>query len=160
MVYWRYIRMKKLCAIVAAALLSAAGFSQEAISGDVVSVTQSKYGFDMTVKKLKGVLKAKDVPIFAEFDHRKNAKEVGLVMPPATVIVFGNPKVGTQLMLEDPLIALDLPLKIAVVENKDKTVSLIFTNTDSLAQKYGIKESAILPKMQTLLENIIASVNE
>ena len=88
--------MKKVCAIVAAALLSAAGFSQEA----------------------------------------------------------------TQLMLEDPLIALDLPLKIAVVENKDKTVSLIFTNTDSLAQKYGIKESAILPKMQTLLENIIASVNE
>ena len=149
-----------LCTIVAAALLSAAGFSQGAISGDVISVTESKYGFDMTVKKLKGAHKAKDVPSFAEFDHRKNAKKLGFVMPPAAVIIFGNPKVGTQLMLEESLIALDLPLKIGGMENEEKTVSLIFTNTDSLAKKYGIKESAILPKMQTLLESIIASVNE
>ncbi|MGP1458614.1 MAG: DUF302 domain-containing protein [Treponema sp.] len=154
--------MKKLVAIIAAALMSAAVFSQESMMKDnaVLSVTKSKYGFDMTVKKLKDVLKAKGLPVFAEFDHQKNAKEVGLVMPPTTVIVFGNPKAGTQLMLKEPLVSLDLPMKISVIENKDKSVSMVFTNTDELARKYNFQDEMMLSKMQMLMENIIASVNE
>lgn len=152
--------MKKLFAIIASALISTAIFSQEMMKGDAaLSVTKSKYGFDITVKKLKDVLKAKDLPVFAEFDHRKNAIEVGLSMPPTTVIVFGNPKVGTQLMLQEPLISLDLPMKISVIENKDKTVSIVFTNTAILAKKYKLKDNTILTKMQALLENIVASIN-
>lgn len=153
--------MKKLFAIIAATLMTAAIFSQEMTMKDdtMLSVTKSKYGFDMTVKKLKDILKAKDLPIFAEFDHQKNAKEVGLSMPPTTVIVFGNPKVGTQLMLQEPLIALELPMKISIIENKDKTVSIIFTNTAFLAKKYNLKDNVILTKMQALLENIAAAIN-
>ena len=153
--------MKKLFAIIAATLMTAAIFSQEMMMKDdtMLSVTKSKYGFDMTVKKLKDILKAKDLPIFAEFDHQKNAKEAGLSMPPTTVIVFGNPKVGTQLMLQEPLISLDLPMRISVIENKDKTVSIVFTNTAVLAKKYKLKDNTILTKMQALLENIVASIN-
>lgn len=153
--------MKKLFVIIAAALMAAAIFSQEMRMKDegVLTVTKSKYGFDTTIKKLKDVLKAKDLPIFAEFDHQKNAKEAGLSMPPTTVIVFGNPKVGTQLMLQEPLISLDLPLKISIIENKDKTVSIVFTNTVFLAKKYNLKDNAILTKMQALLENIAAAIN-
>ncbi len=153
--------MKKLFVIIAAALMAAAIFSQEIRMKDegVLTVTKSKYGFDTTIKKLKDVLKAKDLPIFAEFDHQKNAKEAGLSMPPTTVIVFGNPKVGTHLMLQEPLISLDLPLKISIIENKDKTVSIVFTNTVFLAKKYNLKDNAILTKMQALLENIAAAIN-
>ena len=153
--------MKKLFVIIAAALMAAAIFSQEMRMKDegVLTVTKSKYGFDTTIKKLKDVLKAKDLPIFAEFDHQKNAKEAGLSMPPTTVIVFGNPKVGTQLMLQEPLISLDLPMRISVIENKDKTVSIVFTNTAVLAKKYKLKDNTILTKMQALLENIVASIN-
>lgn len=153
--------MKKLFVIIAAALMAAAIFSQEMRMKDegVLTVTKSKYGFDTTIKKLKDVLKAKDLPIFAEFDHQKNAKEAGLSMPPTTVIVFGNPKVGTHLMLQEPLISLDLPLKISIIENKDKTVSIVFTNTVVLAKKYNLKDNAILTKMQALLENIAAAIN-
>jgi hypothetical protein len=152
--------MKKVLAIMAAALMAAVGFSQEMVKDNTaLSVTKSKFGFDTTVQKLKDVLKAKDLPIFAEFDHQKNAREVGLSMQQTKVIVFGNPKVGTQLMLQEPLISLDLPLKISIIENKDKTVSIVFTNTDVLIKKYHLKDTTIVAKMQALMENIVASIN-
>ena len=143
--------MKKVLAIMAAALMAAVGFSQEMVKDNTaLSVTKSKFGFDTTVQKLKDVLKAKDLPIFAEFDHQKNAREVGLSMQQTKVIVFGNPKVGTQLMLQEPLISLDLPLKISIIENKD---------TDVLIKKYHLKDTTIVAKMQALMENIVASIN-
>ena len=62
-------------------------------------------------------------------------------------------------MLQEPLISLYLPMRISVIENKDKTVSIVFTNTAVLAKKYKLKDNTILTKMQALLENIVASIN-
>lgn len=63
---------------------------------------------------LKEVLKKRKIPIFAVYDHGENAKTVGMEMPETIVIVFGNPSIGTKLMLENAAIALELPLKIAI----------------------------------------------
>lgn len=115
----------------------------------------SKYDFETTLNRLLQSLEEKQLTIFANFDHQQNATKSEMKMPKSNVIVFGNPKVGTLLMLDNPNIALELPLKVAVVEDNQQKTSLVFTNVKLLADKYSLKNTAILEKMQELMENIV-----
>lgn len=111
-----------------------------------------------TVVRLKTQLKARDIPVFAEFDHKANAVTAGLQMPEATVLVFGNPAVGTRLMLEAPTLALDLPLRILVWEDGDKRW-LSYHDATSLARQHGIaEENEIVGKLNGLLQSLTESV--
>lgn len=74
----------------------------------------SRYEFAETLQRLLDVIEAAGMTVFAQIDHNAAAASVGLSMPPTRVLVFGNPKAGTPLMLEAPPFALDLPLKLLV----------------------------------------------
>ena len=76
-----------------------------------------RHSVDETVDKLKTVLKSKGVTLFALVDHSGEAEKAGMKMPPTKLLIFGNPKGGTPLMLAAPSAALDLPLKILVAED-------------------------------------------
>lgn len=88
---------------------------------DKIIIHQSTHDFDTTKQKVLDALKSKNMVIFAQIDHQAAAKQVGLSMQPATVIVFGTPKVGTPLMVKDPNFALQLPLKVLITQNNGKT---------------------------------------
>ena len=77
----------------------------------------SHHSVDETVDKLKTILQSKGVTLFALIDHSGEAERVGLKMPPTKLLIFGNPKGGTPLMLAAPSAAIDLPLKILVAED-------------------------------------------
>jgi uncharacterized protein (DUF302 family)/uncharacterized membrane protein YidH (DUF202 family) len=77
----------------------------------------SNHSFDETVKRLQSILQAKGVKLFTIIDHSGEAASAGLQMPNTKLLIFGNPKAGTPLMLASPSAALDLPLKILVVED-------------------------------------------
>src|SRR4051812_10903549 len=77
----------------------------------------SPYGFAETLDRLEATLRAKGIDVFAKIDHAAAATGVGLSMPPTVVLVFGSPRGGTPLMLEQPLLALDLPLRVLVRED-------------------------------------------
>lgn len=83
-------------------------------------VLESKYDFAKTVMVLQDTLKEKGMTVFATIDHQAAAKDIGLEMQPATVIVYGTPKAGTPLMVKDPMLALQLPLKVLVTETEGK----------------------------------------
>jgi uncharacterized protein (DUF302 family) len=74
----------------------------------------SNHSVDETVEKLKGILQAKGVTLFALVDHSGEAARVGMKMRPTKLLIFGNPKGGTPVMLAAPSIAIDLPLKILI----------------------------------------------
>lgn len=78
---------------------------------------QSNHSVENTVTRLQEILQAKGVKLFAIVDHSGEAEGVGLKMPPTKLLIFGNPKAGTPLMLAAPSVALDLPLKILVAED-------------------------------------------
>lgn len=84
-----------------------------------------------------------DIPVFAKFDHQKNAEEVGLDLRPNQVIVFGSPKVGTKLMQENPAISIELPLKISVWEDKNGKVWTSFPQMERLASEYGLEKNRL-----------------
>ncbi|MRN39371.1 DUF302 domain-containing protein [Neisseria sp. N95_16] len=91
----------------------------------------SRYTFDETVNRLQNAVKEKGMNVFAVIDHQAAAKESGLDMQPAKVIVFGTPKAGTPLMVKDPEFALQLPLRVLVTE-ADGRAKVVFNDTRAL----------------------------
>ncbi len=87
--------------------------------------------------RLLGTLDDMNVPVFCTVDHAANAEKAGLRMPATRVVTFGNPAVGTLLMLEAPGIAMDLPLRMLVREAEGVTV-LSYERPEALAVRHGI----------------------
>ena len=83
---------------------------------------RSTHSVDETVKRLETLLESKGIKLFAVVDHSGEAERAGLKMPATKLVIFGNPKAGTPLMLAAPSIALDLPLKVLVSEDAGGTV--------------------------------------
>lgn len=125
-----------------------------AAAGELYAL-ESAYGAEQTVLRVKEILKELQIPVFAEFDHARNAREVQLEMPPATVIVFGSPAVGTRLMQQNPEAAAVLPLKILVWEDSAGVTRAGFVRMELLAARYGLGGNPVIGKMKTLLENIV-----
>jgi uncharacterized protein (DUF302 family) len=85
--------------------------------GERIVNIASNHSVNRTVEKLKEILEAKGVTIFALVDHSGEAEKAGLNMPPTKLLIFGSPKAGTPVMLAAPSIAIDLPLKILIWED-------------------------------------------
>jgi uncharacterized protein (DUF302 family) len=81
---------------------------------------KSPYTFDDTVRRLLAVLKDHGIKVFATIDQRAEAQAVDLTMPSTVLILFGNPKGGTPLMLANPESGIDLPLKILMSESETR----------------------------------------
>jgi len=107
-------------------------------SGTGVVDKSSNHSVDQTVERLKKVLEAKGVALFALIDHSGEAEKVGLKMPPTKLLIFGSPKAGTPLMLAAPSIAIDLPLKILIWEDAQGKVWISFNSPEYLKDRHGI----------------------
>jgi uncharacterized protein (DUF302 family) len=103
----------------------------------------SRHSVDETVDKLKTILKSKGVTLFALFDHSGEAEKVGLKMPTTKLLIFGNPKGGTPLMLAAPSAALDLPLKILVAEDAQGKVWISYNNAQYLKKRHGLPDNLV-----------------
>jgi uncharacterized protein (DUF302 family) len=91
-----------------------------------------------TVSKLEPLLKSKGVKIFARIDQAAEAKAAGLTMRPMVLLIFGDPKAGTPLMIQHPSIAMDLPLKALVWESADGKTWLSYNSPEFLQQRHGL----------------------
>jgi uncharacterized protein (DUF302 family) len=92
------------------------------MSGNGIVDVESRHSVEETVERLRGILAAVGVTLFALVDHSGEAEKVGMKMRPTKLLIFGNPKAGTPLMLAAPSIAIDLPLKILVWEDENGRV--------------------------------------
>ena len=121
--------------------------------GDSGIVTRpSRHSVAQTVETLTAVLRAKGVTLFALVDHTGEAAKVGMTMPPTKLLIFGNPKAGTPLMLAAPSVAIDLPLKILVWEDGQGRVWLSYNSPAYLQERHGVPEAlmANLAVVETL----------
>jgi uncharacterized protein (DUF302 family) len=100
----------------------------------------SAHSVDDTVERLTALLRSKGIALFALVDHGDEAAKVGLEMPPTKLVVFGNPKAGTPLMLAAPSTAIDLPLKILVREDAQGRVWISYNDPEYLRQRHGFPE--------------------
>src|SRR5580698_6096775 len=101
------------------------------------------HSVDETVEKLKGILQAKGVALFALVDHSGEAAKVGLKMRPTKLLIFGNPKGGTPLMLAAPSVAIDLPLKVLVWEDGQGKVWVSYNSPEYLKERHSLPQELL-----------------
>jgi uncharacterized protein (DUF302 family) len=108
----------------------------------IVKIPSSR-SVDETVGKLKAILQSKGVTLFALIDHSGEAEKAGMKMPPTKLLVFGNPKGGTPLMLASPSVAIDLPLKILVAEDSQGKVWISYSSPEYLRERHGLPQNLL-----------------
>jgi len=99
---------------------------------------------DDTVAKLAGILQTKGVKLFVVVDHSGEAASAGLQMPNTKLLIFGNPKAGTQLMLASPSVALDFPLKILVAEDAAGKTWISYNSPSYLQARHALPAELLL----------------
>jgi uncharacterized protein (DUF302 family)/uncharacterized membrane protein YidH (DUF202 family) len=120
--------------------------------------TPSSHSVDQTVEEVKGILQAKGIALFALVDHSGEAQKVGMKMPPTKLLIFGNPKGGTPLMLAAPSVAIDLPLKILVREDAQGKVWVSYNSPAYLQERHGLPPE--LMKNIAIVETLAAQAAE
>jgi uncharacterized protein (DUF302 family) len=136
MKYWRPALIFVLCNLSASEVVAVQ-------KGEGLVKIPSHHSVDETIDKLKTILKAKGVTLFAVVDHSGEAEKVGLKMPSTRLLIFGNPEGGTPVMLAAPSAAIDLPLKILVAEDGQGKVWISYNSPEYLKERHGLPETLV-----------------
>lgn len=103
----------------------------------------SLYNVHDTMDRLESILRGKGIQIFIRIDQRAEAKKAGTDMDPLELIIFGNPKGGTPLMVAEPLSGLDLPLKAMAWQDKGGDFWLSYNSFDYLRERYTLDKPLV-----------------
>ena len=117
-----------------------------ASQGRGIITKPSNHSVQQTVAKFTGLLQAKGITLFAQIDHSGEAAKVGMTMPPTKLLIFGNPKAGTPLMLAAPSVAIDLPLKILVWQDAQGKAWVSYNSPAYLEERHGLPR-ALMPNI-------------
>ena len=126
--------------------------------GNGIVNVPSHHTVDETAEKLKAILDEKGVTLFALVDHSGEAEQVGMTMPPTKLLIFGSPKAGTPLMLAAPSVAIDLPLKILVWEDGEKSVWISYNGAAYLQERHGLPQELL--KIIQVVETLALKAGE
>lgn len=141
-------------AIFLAAVVCTAA-AEEAPQSNGTRHLKSHHSVEKTIERAKRILEHNEFRVFGVIDHGDNAKQAGLDLKPTRLLVFGNPKGGTALMKENRLIALDLPMKLLIWEDKNGVVWISYNDPDFLKKRHGLyPQRALFNKMRGILEDI------
>jgi uncharacterized protein (DUF302 family) len=114
-------------------------------SGEGIITKPSKYSVPETLHRLETILTAKGIQIFALVDHSGEAEKAGLKMPPTQLLIFGNPKGGTPVMLAAPTAAIDLPWKALAWQDTSGTVWLSYNDAAYIQRRFGLTDDVMKP---------------
>jgi uncharacterized protein (DUF302 family) len=128
------------------------------ISDNGIITKPSNHLVDEIVEKLKAILLAKGITLFALVDHSGEAAKAGLTMPPTKLLIFGNPRGGTPLMLTSPSSAIDLPLKILVAEDASGKVHVSYNSPTYLQQRHKLPQELLqnIAVVETLVSQVVS----
>ncbi len=120
-----------------------------------VNIRQSQYDVKETMDRLQTFLVQHGATIYSRIDQQAEVNNAGLDLLPFEFILFGNPKGGGPLMAENPLIALDLPLKVIVFEDEQKKVWLAYNEASYIEERYSLSHDQNSP---LVLDHIVDEV--
>jgi uncharacterized protein (DUF302 family) len=146
----------RLSGAVAAFAAIPASQSLAKANNGVVRV-KSAYGFAETIERLKKDIAAKGIRFFSEIDQAALAAEAGIKLNPSTLLVFGNPPLGTQFITSNPSAGLDWPVRLLVSQDGAGTVWTAYTDFAWIAARHGIVNRGDQFKMASMVIASIAS---
>lgn len=125
--------IRSLLPAVAALVLTSA-----ATLAEPLTTVESRFAFKETGDRLTSELEKRGIKVAARIDHAASARSVGLDMLPTEVIMFGNPRLGTPLMLAQPSVAIELPMKMLIWQDSAGKVMIGYTPASALKDRYRI----------------------
>ena len=137
------MNMWQLGGVLVGLVLSASAAGKPVDNRNGIVTIPSHHSMDDTVERLKSILQSKGITLFAIIDHSGEAARVGMEMPDTKLVIFGNPKGGTPLMLAAPSIAIDLPLKILVAEDTQGKVWVSYNSPQYLEERHSMPENLL-----------------
>jgi uncharacterized protein (DUF302 family) len=122
-----------------------------------IETKPTPFSVEETLARLKEAIHSRNLILFAQIDHSDLARGVGLTMQEAHVLIFGNPKGGTPLMIASPLPALDLPLKVLVWQSRDAQVWVSTTSVAYLSERYSLPQELVgnLAVVDTIMQQAL-----
>jgi uncharacterized protein (DUF302 family) len=114
-------------------------------TGEGIISKPSKYSVPETLHRLETILTSKGIKVFAQVDHSGEAEKAGLKMPPTQLLIFGNPKGGTPVMLAAPTAAIDLPWKALAWQDAAGEVWLSYNDAAFIQKRYGLGDDVMKP---------------
>lgn len=122
---------------------------------DSMMVKLSANNVALTVDRLEKILKSKGITVFLRLDHAKGAQQIGSNLRPTQLIIFGNPKLGSPLMMSNQSVAIDLPLKVVVWQDELGKVWLAYNKPSYLSKRFNLKNrDLIIVKMTSVLNKL------
>jgi len=104
---------------------------------------RSHYAVSDTISRLAEIVKSKGITVLARIDHGGDAARIGIKMNPTELLIFGNPKAGSPVMIASPTSAIDLPLKALSWQDADGKVWLSYNSVEYLAARHSIPNSLL-----------------
>ena len=129
--------MKRKIVLLASLFLGLVGITNSISAQEGMTVVPSTHDVVTTMDKLEAIVKSKGMKVMARVNHTANADSVGMELRPTELLIFGNPKVGTPLMLCSQSIAIDLPQKMLVWESESGEVFLGFNDPTHLKSRHS-----------------------
>lgn len=123
-----------------------------ASAGEALVSVKSSYGAKETADRVERLAKERGMTLFNRIDHAEGARKAGIELRPTEVLIFGNPKGGTPLMICEQTVAIDLPLKMLVWEDGNGAVRIGYSDPEVLKDRHGITGcDEVLRKMKGFL---------
>ncbi len=129
----------------------------QASESDGIVVVKSAYPMAETIRRLKNDIADRKIMFFAEIDQAKLAADSGTALRPSTLLVFGNPPLGTQFIASNPLSGLDWPVRLLVFQDENGQVWTAYTDFAWIAHRHAIADREAQFKMATMVVQSIAS---
>ena len=125
--------MRILAPLLAAALLAAPALAKEGMIHQTATTDVAE-----TVAAFEKVLKSKGATVFAIVEHANGAASVDMELAPATLVIFGNPKLGTPMMQAAPSMGAELPMKAHFTGGEDGGTIVTYTDIKAVAERHGV----------------------
>jgi uncharacterized protein (DUF302 family) len=151
-------RRQSAAALLTTGLVAAASLPARAgVEGDGVVRVKSVYPMAETIDRLKKDIAGKGIMFFSEVDQAKLAAGANIKLHPSTLLMFGNPPLGTQFMTSKPESGLDWPVRLLVFQDTAGAVWMAYTDFGWIARRHGIKDREPQFKMASAVIASIAS---
>ena len=156
--------LERLTTLLTAAALAVVvsfspGSSGRAETGDGIVRVKSSYPMAETIGRLQKDIAGKGIMIFTVVDQARLAADAGINLRPSTLLIFGNPPLGTQFITSNPVAGLDWPVRLLVFEDQNREVWLAYTDFAHIAHRHGIADrEAQFHMASTVIASIASSV--
>jgi uncharacterized protein (DUF302 family) len=154
---YNVLRLAKVGTFLALIVLWAAPIGAKVEGDNGIVRVKSAVSIAEAISRIKADIAAKGIKFFIEIDQSKLAADAGIKLRPSTLLVFGNPPLGTQFITSNPDAGLDWPVRLLLTQDDKGDVWTVWTDFEWIAHRHNIRDRDAQFKMATEVVNSITS---